>query len=102
MGLFNVFVGIGFGMGVLIMFMLWRLIYTCWVLPNMAYRKLKRNGLSGPTPSFPLGNISDMRKKKSDCTSLSSSSSLATSNPHDIHSSVFPYFSRWQKSHGKP
>ncbi|KAM7491612.1 hypothetical protein LguiA_034533 [Lonicera macranthoides] len=102
MGLFNVFLGFGLGMGVLVMFMLWRLIYACWVLPNMAHRKLKRNGLSGPTPSFPLGNISDMKKKKkSDCTSLSSSSSLATSNPHDIHSSVFPYFSRWQKSHGK-
>ncbi|GMI64385.1 cytochrome P450, family 715, subfamily A, polypeptide 1 [Hibiscus trionum] len=22
-------------------------------------------------------------------------------NSHDIHSTVFPYFSRWQKSHGK-
>ncbi|CAN6564930.1 unnamed protein product [Malus baccata var. baccata] len=36
------------------------LIFSLWVL---AYRKLKKNGLDGPSPSFPFGNISEMKKE---------------------------------------
>ncbi|CAK9169505.1 unnamed protein product [Ilex paraguariensis] len=82
-------------MAVIFLFMLWRLLYSCWVLPNQAYQKLRRNGFSGPTPSFPLGNIVDRKK------SLHSSSSSSLSLTHDIHSKVFPYFYLWQKLHGK-
>ncbi|XP_071712105.1 cytokinin hydroxylase [Rutidosis leptorrhynchoides] len=78
--------------------MLWRVLYSCWVLPIRAYRKLAINGFSGPPPSFPLGNTIEMKKsKKIEC--CSSSSSLTVSN--DIHSQVFPYFAQWQKSYGK-
>ncbi|CAK9163342.1 unnamed protein product [Ilex paraguariensis] len=83
-------------MAVFVLFMLWRFLYSCWVLPNQAYQKLRRNGFSGPTPSFPLGNIADMKKSL-----RSSSSSSSLSIRHDIHSRVFPYFSLWQKLHGK-
>ncbi|KAA8533721.1 hypothetical protein F0562_031238 [Nyssa sinensis] len=79
-------------------FMLWRLLYSCWILPYRGYQKLRRNGFGGPTPSFPLGNISDMRKK----LVINGDSDFGSSKvTHDIHSTVFPYFSRWQKSHGK-
>ena len=66
-----------------------------WVFPNQKLKKLKKFGLGGPTPSFPLGNIGEMKRKNS------IQSSVVSSNlSHDIHSNVFPYFSSWQKSHG--
>ncbi|KAF3432978.1 hypothetical protein FNV43_RR24080 [Rhamnella rubrinervis] len=67
----------------------------------VAYWKLKKNGFGGPPPRFPLGNISDMKKNmnRSNIDSLGGSSSNIIT--HDIHSRAFPYFARWQKSHGK-
>lgn len=81
-------------------FLLLRVILSCWILPALAYQKLKRSGFKGPTPTFPLGNITEMKKKNED----SSSSSVESSNTiisHDIHSAVFPYFAEWQQSHGE-
>ncbi|KAM7273123.1 hypothetical protein ACFE04_027787 [Oxalis oulophora] len=80
----------------LIMFIC-KIVIALWVSPMLTYRILKRNGFDGPTPSFPLGNISDMKKK----TTTSNSMAEMVKISHDIHSVVFPYFARWQKSHGK-
>ncbi|KAL8232573.1 hypothetical protein R6Q57_002351 [Mikania cordata] len=77
-------------------FLLWRVLYSCWVLPIRAYRKLAINGFSGPPPSFPLGNIVEMKNTKN---TTKSSSTDRVSN--DIHASVFPYFAQWQKAYGK-
>ncbi|PON51720.1 Cytochrome P450, E-class, group I [Parasponia andersonii] len=74
--------------------LLWRLLYSCWISPTLAYLKLRRNGFGGPSPSFPLGNISEIMKSK---TKINAPADLT----HDIHSRVFPYFASWQKSHGK-
>ncbi|KAK7283642.1 hypothetical protein RIF29_13295 [Crotalaria pallida] len=78
------------------LFLLLKLTFSWWVTPIQKYHKLKRCGFGGPTPSFPLGNIQEMKKKNSVNSSLGSSNVT-----HDIHSTVFPYFSRWQNSHGK-
>ncbi|KAA8539924.1 hypothetical protein F0562_026616 [Nyssa sinensis] len=78
--------------------MLWRLFYSCWILPNRAYQKLRKNGFGGPTPSFPMGNINDMKKR----VIINGDSDFGSSKvTNDIHSTVFPYFAQWQKSHGK-
>ncbi|XP_015941339.1 cytokinin hydroxylase [Arachis duranensis] len=69
------------------------LTYAWWVSPFLTHNKLKRCGFVGPNPSFPLGNIKEMKNNKN-----IKSSSAST---HDIHSQVFPYFSFWQKSYGK-
>ncbi|KAG8381313.1 hypothetical protein BUALT_Bualt06G0109400 [Buddleja alternifolia] len=74
-----------------------RLLYSWWVMPYLAYRKLKSNGFSGPKPSFPLGNLNDMKKLKN---TDSTSSPLSTIS-NDIHSTAFPHFSMWQKLYGK-
>lgn len=87
-----------FALVALFSFMLWRVLYSCWVLPIRAYRKLAINGFNGPPPSFPLGNTIEMKNTKT-TESSSSSSSLTVSN--DIHSRAFPYFAQWQKSYGK-
>ncbi|KAI6672359.1 hypothetical protein NL676_000265 [Syzygium grande] len=74
----------------------------CWISPARAHQKLKRNGFKGPSPVFPLGNLMDMKKaiKYASCSVNSNVESL-NAITHDIHSTVFPYFASWQKSHGK-
>ncbi|KAL7214271.1 hypothetical protein ACSBR1_026643 [Camellia fascicularis] len=91
--------GLGLAIAVFLFFILLRVLWSWWILPNKAYQKLRRNGFSGPIPSFPLGNTRDMTKKNTRNSSSSSSSSNIIT--HDIHSTVFPYFAKWQKSHGK-
>ncbi|KAM1711773.1 hypothetical protein ACFXTN_001977 [Malus domestica] len=60
-----------------------RLIFSLWGFPILAYRKLKKNGLDGPSPRFPFGNLSEMKKK----TINFQSSNIS----HDIHSTLFPF-----------
>ncbi|KAK6155695.1 hypothetical protein DH2020_009943 [Rehmannia glutinosa] len=99
----KIFVALSLRMGVayLLMVMVVILLFSWWVMPCLAYRKLKSNGFSGPKPSFPLGNLNDMKKMKMTNISSTSSSSSSLSISNDIHSTAFPYFARWQKLHGK-
>jgi len=80
----------------LCLFFFFILTFSWWVFPNQKLKMLKKCGLGGPTPSFPLGNIEEMKKN-----SIIQSSVVSSNLSHDIHSSVFPYFSSWQKSYGK-
>ncbi|KAK4280333.1 hypothetical protein QN277_011969 [Acacia crassicarpa] len=86
-----------------------KLAFSWWVTPVLTHLKLKRCGFGGPAPSFPLGNIKEMKKQKNTNTAITdddddyhfSSSSSCSKPSHNIHSTVFPYFARWQNSHGK-
>ncbi|KAL2227072.1 cytokinin hydroxylase [Sesamum indicum] len=96
----QLFLALSIAMAVFLMLVIvGSLLFSWWVLPYFAYRKLKANGFSGPKPAFPLGNLNDMKRLKKKDSSSSSSSSSSISN--DIHSTAFPYFARWQKLHGK-
>ena len=75
-----------------------KIVYSLWIWPNMVYKKLRRNGLIGPSPSFPLGNIKHMVAAKNKRASALSS---CTTVSHDIYSKVVPHFAEWQESHGK-
>ncbi|KAK8685161.1 hypothetical protein V6N13_041169 [Hibiscus sabdariffa] len=80
-----------------LLYLFLRLLFSWWILPIRGYRRVKRNGFGGPTPSFPLGNIAEMKNSKN-----ADDSSLGFSGiSHDIHSTTFPYFAKWQKTHGK-
>ncbi|KAG5234589.1 cytokinin hydroxylase [Salix suchowensis] len=75
-----------------------RILFCCWISPSRTHLKLRKNGFGG--------NQKDCRKAAAsssnnniNATTFSSSGFSKISN--DIHSSVFPYFSQWQKSHGK-
>ncbi|KAJ4955869.1 hypothetical protein NE237_012652 [Protea cynaroides] len=88
MGFFQFLQVLGFAMFFFI-------IFIGWLLPIRAYKRVRKNGFEGPKPSFPLGNIDEMRKKEKD-------SPLGSVNvTHNIYSTVFPYFARWRKLHGK-
>ncbi|KAI6672358.1 hypothetical protein NL676_000264 [Syzygium grande] len=86
---------------VFVLFVVWRVSFRCWISPARAYQKLRGNGFKGPSPVFPLGNLMDMQKaiKDGSCSVNSNDESL-NGITHDIHSTVFPYFASWQKSHG--
>ncbi|PIM99941.1 Cytochrome P450 CYP4/CYP19/CYP26 subfamily [Handroanthus impetiginosus] len=85
----------------LLLVMVGGLVFSWWVLPYLAYRKLKANGFSGPKPNFPFGNLSDMKKQMVKKMNQSSTSSALSIISNDIHSTAFPYFAQWQKLHGK-
>ncbi|KAK7860931.1 cytochrome p450 714a2 [Quercus suber] len=95
MGLLELATGFNIAVSLGLFLVTLRVLFSCWISPTLKYWKIRRNGFGGPTPSFPFGNIKDIVK-------MSGDSSLQSSNsPHDIHSNVFPYFSQWQKRHGK-
>ncbi|KAJ4956866.1 hypothetical protein NE237_013649 [Protea cynaroides] len=76
--------------------MVFLIIFIAWLSPIQAYKKVRKNGFDGPKPSFPLGNIDEMRKKEKTDSPLGSENVT-----HNIHSIVFPYFARWRKLHGR-
>ncbi|GLT31180.1 hypothetical protein SLA2020_059340 [Shorea laevis] len=84
-------------MAIFFLFLILKVLLLFWVTPLRVLHRLQKNGFGGPSPRFPLGNIEEMMKKREGVTPLESSDSIS----HDIHSNVFPYFARWQKSHGK-
>ncbi|RHN51734.1 putative cytochrome P450 [Medicago truncatula] len=91
-----VLLGIFALLAILALVLFLKLMFSWWISPIQRYRKFQRCGFQGPPPHFPFGNIKEMKKKNGVDSSFESS--MLT---HDIHSTVFPYFSRWQKSHGK-
>ncbi|XP_045815270.1 cytokinin hydroxylase-like [Trifolium pratense] len=83
-------------LAILALFLFLKLIFSWWISPILRNRMLHRCGFQGPPPNFPFGNVLEMKKKNGFHSSFGSSKLT-----HDIHSFVFPYFSRWQNSHGK-
>ncbi|WJX71515.1 unspecific monooxygenase [Trifolium repens] len=83
-------------LAILALFLFLKLIFSWWISPIQRNHKLQRCGFQGPPPNFPFGNVQEMKKKNGVHSSFESSKLT-----HDIHSFVFPYFSRWQNSHGK-
>ncbi|CAL5204258.1 unnamed protein product [Lathyrus oleraceus] len=69
------------------------LTYFWWILPKHKLVNLKKCGFDGPTPSFPFGNIKEMKRNSSFSSSLDIT--------HNIHSIISPYYYSWQKSYGK-
>ncbi|KAL8167017.1 hypothetical protein V2J09_008516 [Rumex salicifolius] len=44
----------------LLCFLLWKLVYNCYLKPLQIYHSLKSHGFSGPIPRFPFGNRGEM------------------------------------------
>ncbi|KAF8051527.1 hypothetical protein N665_1710s0002 [Sinapis alba] len=85
---------------VFLCFMFLKLFLRCWILPLRALKKLGENGFSGPPPSFPLGNLNDMKKLKTSLVMVGKSKSSTIIN-HDIHSIALPHLALWQRQYGK-
>ncbi|CAN8244569.1 unnamed protein product [Cochlearia groenlandica] len=82
-------------------FMFLKLLLCCWILPVRAQKKLRENGFIGPPPSFPLGNLNDMKKLKIMASIMVKKSKYFNIINHDIHSIALPHFAQWQQLYGK-
>ncbi|KAI4328684.1 hypothetical protein L6164_021019 [Bauhinia variegata] len=72
-----------------------------WLIPKRIRSVLEKQGITGPKPSFPYGNISEMQRIQIQSQSHSDespSTSLSFSDPW-LHS-LFPYFNKWKQHYG--
>ena len=93
-----VFKNVGLAIATMLLLVLCKIVLSFWLWPNIAYQKLKRSGINGPSPSFPMGNITHMVAISKKSKQSPVNTNLTT---HDNYSTVFPYFALWQKSYGK-
>lgn len=63
-------------------------------------RKLKMQGVKGPSPSLFRGNVPEMQKIQSQTISNSKHYSGDNIIAHDYTSSLFPYLNHWRKQYG--
>ncbi|XP_003559786.1 cytochrome P450 714B1 [Brachypodium distachyon] len=75
-----------------------------WLVPERLRRQLRAQGIAGPPPSFPYGNLADMRKASAEAKRTSSSSigvgGGGGSIVHDYRPAVFPFYETWRKQYG--
>ena len=73
-------------------------LYSVLVLhPRRIQEKLRKQGIRGPSPSFLIGNIAEMKKIQL-LQAPSTKNQLPLS--HDWPSSVFPYIQQWRIEYG--
>lgn len=66
-----------------------------WLKPQRIRSVLHKQGITGPTGSFLLGNLSEIQKIQSQISNLSSSSI-----PDQWVHSLFPFLHQWRKQYG--
>ncbi|XP_057979700.1 cytochrome P450 714C2-like [Malania oleifera] len=82
------------------------LYHLLWLNPRLLRRNLRRQGIGGPSPSFLVGNIPDIKRLHLQANLKSSSSPPADSThekhhlAHDWPTRLFPYIQHWQKEYG--
>lgn len=73
-----------------------------WMKPHRLRKKLERQGIRGPKPSFLYGNVSEMQKIQSDVKAMKASRLLDNGDfvGDDYTCVLFPYFEQWRKQYG--
>ncbi|KAK9741885.1 hypothetical protein RND81_03G135500 [Saponaria officinalis] len=72
-----------------------------WVKCEKQRRKLRKQGIKGPSPSFIYGNVPKMDKIVANKECPFNSSINGEFVGHDFTSSLFPYFELWRKQFGQ-
>ncbi|KAL6203594.1 hypothetical protein ACLB2K_027294 [Fragaria x ananassa] len=84
--------------GVVLLFL--HLYNALVVRPKRLRSMITKQGISGPSPAFLLGNIMDIKK----AARPSSITKAATSEPltyHNCAAVLFPFFEQWRKQYGE-
>ncbi|TVU47183.1 hypothetical protein EJB05_06773, partial [Eragrostis curvula] len=80
------------------------LYYMLWVAPRRVLAEFKRQGIGGPPPSFPYGNLADLREAvaaaKAARASTRRSGGGGRDIVHDYRPAVLPFYEKWRKEHG--
>ncbi|XLT65552.1 hypothetical protein HN873_021991 [Arachis hypogaea] len=71
------------------------------VKPKRLRSKLSNQGINGPTPSFMIGNIWEIKKAKELITTTPKSPNLEPVDVHDCASLTFPFIETWKQKYGK-
>ncbi|KAL6291248.1 hypothetical protein ACE6H2_008758 [Prunus campanulata] len=71
---------------------------TVWLKSERLRRKLRVQGIKGPTPSFLYGNLPEMQKIQHQLPNTPNHSEFVA---HDYTSTLFPYFEHWRKQYGQ-
>jgi cytochrome P450 len=73
--------------------------------PGRLRSKLRKQGISGPPPSFLLGNIGEIKKARNitpkDPIGCDGDNNVVTPTTHDCATSLFPFFEKWRKLYGQ-
>ncbi|KAF6999344.1 hypothetical protein CFC21_015387 [Triticum aestivum] len=67
-----------------------------WLAPERVRRALRRQGIRGPPPSFPYGNLADMRQAAAAAKRTRDAGDVV----HDYRSAVFPFYEKWRNEYG--
>uniref|UniRef100_A0ACD5YBB2 Uncharacterized protein n=1 Tax=Avena sativa TaxID=4498 RepID=A0ACD5YBB2_AVESA len=71
-----------------------------WLVPERVRRELRRQGIRRPPPSFPYGNLADMRQAAADAKRTLSTERGGTGIVHDYRPAVFPFYEKWRNEYG--
>uniref|UniRef100_J3MP65 Uncharacterized protein n=1 Tax=Oryza brachyantha TaxID=4533 RepID=J3MP65_ORYBR len=77
------------------------LYYVLWVVPERLRARLRGQGIGGPRPSFPYGNLADMSSASAAATKATGERRCdgAAAIVHDYRQAVFPFYEKWRKQH---
>ena len=73
-------------------------LYWCnvmWLHPQRICNKMRRQGISGPPPSFLYGNLTEMKR-----LALKEKENIGEPITHHYTPTVLPYFEKWRKRYG--
>lgn len=79
------------------------LYYIVWVVPQRVLAEFRRQGISGPRPSFPYGNLADVREAVTTMKAARATSARRGGGGHIVHDyrpAVLPFYEKWRKEHG--
>ena len=81
------------------------LYHILWLVPRRVLAEFRMQGIGGPPPSFPYGNIADMREAVAAAKAARASARRTAAGGgggirHDYRPAVLPYYEKWRKEHG--
>lgn len=68
-----------------------------WLKCEKQRRKLRKQGIKGPQPSFLYGNVPEMQRIQFTSRKALNHGEIVA---HDYTSTIFPYFEQWRKEYG--
>ena len=83
----------------------WFLLYLYTTLiwkPKRLQSRLEKQGIRGPSPSFLVGNVPDIKRIQTQKAQSAATRKQDDTIPHDWYSTVFSYIEQWRKQYGNP
>lgn len=72
-----------------------------WLTPRLLRRKLAKQGINGPDPSFIMGNIPEMKRIMAAAATDTNMLSKTSARSYTDTSHLFPHFRHWALKYGQ-